>query len=724
MTNLVLRSDKAQSASMDGRFLSALHQTLLETEPVPKAAGRVFATESISEAESYAIATAGQTLQSALAAVVNQMNMGADQPEIVRRATFVAETAAVMGGLSAADAGAFLGRSMAFEAASSENVFAMPATSVPDYLGKRSSKVMAMEAFDNRETRSAVLYTMAYNYTLARQDEFGETVWPTLTLPADQVGFGIVVNRLTVYRGITRTTDGKAANFGKIDLMRAARNYKVLQKEKTRLYPIVRSNNTGAFVDASLIAPAAKDVDGNSVITAPYSMNIDHDVIGLAQTDAALAGGSANQTDTLDPNIIVETLYAKIGSDIVAFNVRAHPSANFTYAPQGLDKQRNLAFNSKAVTLGPDSLTVTGAALSTLAVLAAKKYSVILNVQAYGQANTEFSNVQVTSQPVQLLKVVDDQGVALAETDPDVQDLRTAFQGAITIGYDLRAWRTNINMRDRGDFIDRSSFTQLFEIPLLSPVTAQRPQSSDGQLDAGDFEALVTTTRFRLMNDAVTSLLEAFDQIDEFAKNKAGLEDRPSFLGAARFHVQPTVFSDSIDMTKVVDSLTSTNRPEDLANALVNIIRDYAFRMYVYSEYPAAQAALGMTDTATVVIATDPIIHRYIMLKAELRTLTEKFNVKVVSSIDARMQGKIFLTFGVFDENRNQAPNILNFGQLVWAPEVVMSASVPRGESMSRETIVQPRYRFIWNCPIITKLEISGIPDVMMGKLPLDVHSL
>lgn len=180
---------------------------------------------------------------------------------------------------------------------------------------------------------------------------------------------------------------------------------------------------------------------------------------------------------------------------------------------------------------------------------------------------------------------------------------------------------------------------------------------------------------------------------------------------------------DPIDVQGIVDSIQSAGRIDDLQSAIVNVIRDYVFRMYVHSEYQAAQDALGQQGPVTVVIATDPTIHRYLMITGELRTLTEKFPVRVVSTLDKRFAGKVFVTFGVFDENRNQAPNLLNWGNLVYAPEVVLAASVPRGESLSRETIVQPRYLFVNHLPVAALLEFVNIPEVLT-KVTLNIHNV
>lgn len=703
-----LRGGQAHQSSQDARFLGELNVALLDSAPVPgNISRRLFATEAISESDMIQIDGAASNLESTLRAVAGKLNLNLGGNSI-----WVAEQAAVQGGLLAGDPSAFAGRSTDFPQHSTADKFVIGASGDPGYVGRRST-VFATEAFDNRETRNAVLYTMAYNYSVARQDEFGETVWPTLTLPADQVGFGIVVNRLTIHRGVTHTVDGKIVDFNKKDLMRAEADHTILLKDKTRIYPVVRPAAVNKFVDSALIAPYAYDNEGVVINTAPYRVGEEIGIVGISQTDAQLDAGSANQTDTVDPAISLENLYVKIGDDIITFPVYSQPTANFTYAPQGLDKLRVLNFRSKAVSISKKTKQFNGADLVALADVATNDYTVVVELVATGEANTEFGSVVVYGNKVAIVKVQDADGKLVADSNPVVQDVRAAFAAAQIIGYDLRAYKTNINMRERGDFIDRTHFTQLYEVPLLSPITAQRPQNTDGQLDAGDFEALVTATRFRLKNDAVTAIFDCTKRLQEHVEGGSAGEEIPAAIGAARYHVRPTFYAPApYDVTAIVQSLNSSDLASDLQSAIVNIVRDLAFRMYVHSEYQAAASALGQVGNPTVTIATDPILHRYLMINGDLRTLTEKFSVRIVSTLDRRFTGKMFITFGVFDENRNQAPNLLNWGNLVYAPEVVMTASVPRGESLSRETIVQPRYKFVNHLPIAAMLSFVNVPDL------------
>lgn len=720
-TTLKLRGKNEPAVSNDVRLLASLRNALDNSAKIPETVGSAIVMESISEDQMVQIQSAGQQLQAVLESVSNELGFSVDMSKsdaaLQASRNHVSMQAAVQGGLMAMNTQSAWSRKYDVPMSAPGRHVVM-ATESSDYLGRRPS-TFAIEAFDNRETRSAVLYTMAYNYTVTRQEEFGETVWPTLTLPADQVGFGIVVNRLTVWRGLQHKVDGVAQDPKKIDLMRAAADHTVLLKNRTRVFPVKRVSNATKFVDNAIVPAVNIDNEGITISTAPLAVGQEIDLLGVSQTDAMLEGGSNNQTDTLDPAVSLETLYLTTATepDVLKINVLNQFGANFTYAPQGLDKNRNLLMDIK-VPLNKDTKNADGSALTDLAVLSTKSLTLHLQLVVSGNMNTEFGTIQVFGNAVRLVKVVDANGVTLADNNTDVIALKTVVAGMKIVGYDVRAWRTNLNMRERGQFIDRTAFTQLYEVPLLSPITAQRPVNTDGTLDAGDFEALVTTTRFRLMNDGVTAILENFESIHQYSSIARQSSDRPEGLGAARFHVIPTAYQQSFDLTDLVDSLTSANRLEDLQAALVNTIRDYGIRMLVESEYQAAAAAQGLVGLPTLVIATDPEIHRYLMITGDLRTMSDKFNFRVVSTLDRRFKGKVFITFGVFDENRNQAPNLLNWGNLVWAPESVLSAQVPRGESMSKETIVQPRYRFVMHCPVATMLTFTGLPEIFK-KIPV-----
>ena len=690
-------------------------------------ATRVFATESIDEASVLGLNQQFDTFKGLMTNLRNKLNIDARISEQRSASTenriAALENAAIASAFAVKAGVGFTTRDMSSKGlkfASDEGpVFSITAENAPNYAGARSSRVVAaMEAFDQVQQRNAALYSMAYNYTVALQDEFCETIWPLYTLPADQIGFGIIVNRLTVHRGMRHTVDGQVQELKKIDLCRAGVDYTVLSRKKNRAVPVHRAGSADKFVDAADLVPWDYTEEGENFKTSALAFGKPVGYMGLCQTDAQLAAGSANQTDTLDPAISIEDVFFKVGDDILKVNIYGRQGANFVYSQQDRLEDRRLSFSSKYIVLSPATKAVDGSALTTLGVLATDNLHVVLDMELNGTANTEFSSIAVYGNRIGVVRVLDADQNPLPSSSPKFQDIATALSAAKFLGYTLRAFKTNLNLRERGDFVDRNQFTQLYEVPLLSPITYQRPVGQNGENDAADFETLVTATRFRMSGDAVTAILEAFERIREFTRVPFNHEDAPSGLGAARFHVKPycadlTDDAASIDVASLVTSLDNKDAVENVQAALINKLRDVAFSMNILSEYPSAAKAMGMNpDSVVLVIATDPYIRRYLTVNGDLRPLTEKFNVKIVDTLDARFRGHIFMTFAVFDETRNQQPNILNWGNTVWAPEVVVSTNVSRGDSTTRETIVQPRYLFVNHLPVCAMIKVRNISKV------------
>ena len=171
--------------------------------------------------------------------------------------------------------------------------------------------------------------------------------------------------------------------------------------------------------------------------------------------------------------------------------------------------------------------------------------------------------------------------------------------------------------------------------------------------------------------------------------------------------------------------MKSHERAKDIRAALVEKIRYYANEMYRLSEYKAAANALtgnnGMKPT--VIVGTDVVLYNYIMLDGDLRTLGETFDVKVVSTLDKRVCGKIFITFGVFDGSRNTTVNPLNFGNMLWSPELTVVMPISRDGQISKELIVTPRYLHMVNLPILTVLDVTGLPEVT-GKVHVEFKNV
>jgi hypothetical protein len=244
---------------------------------------------------------------------------------------------------------------------------------------------------------------------------------------------------------------------------------------------------------------------------------------------------------------------------------------------------------------------------------------------------------------------------------------------------------------------------------------------SDQMDDSSDVSSIVTATNIRTSNSAVTSLIELAALLREYVSvSDAG--DAPAILGISRFLILPYYKHVTIDMTDEISSLTSHERADDIVAVLLNRIRDNVLHMWTMSQYMAASNAINGGEAAkpTVLIGTDPIIHRYLLLNGDYRTISEQFNVKIVDTLDTRVRGKMYITFTT---NPNGTIDPLNFGNMLWSPELVFTSKMTRNNRFSYETSVSPRFTHIVNMPLLVEMDVLGITD-SLSNLPFNVKTV
>ncbi len=685
----------------------------------------IISLESIDTNERNRVNDTYEGLTVAIEAIASEMGYGPlggslldDNKQPVIGFTRAQRDAAAIAAMLSSDYPTHMSRSLALEAVSSENLAVVQSMTVAD-----SAARIGMEAYDERESRNATIYSIAYNMQSARQDEFGETLFPTLVITPDNVGFGVTINLMLVYDAIERRISGDVTDFMKKNLIRAAADPTILKKEQTRIIPVHIPQSADKFVDPAIVAPIDMLLEGETIHTAPLAIGKKFDLLGLSQTEALLSTGIMDMTDTIDPAVKLQSIYVKIGDDVLKFNTSNLPYSEFVYSTQQNYRLMQLNFTTNSMRINKATKNVDGSALTTLGSVITNDLIIRMEVNMSGTINIELGDTSVFGNMVSAFTVADANGNLLALDAAPAAAIVNAIKTATIVGYDLLAYRTNTNRRQRGQLIDVTRYTQLYNVPLRSPITAIHPATVDGQTDAADVQALIATTRRRVSNEAVTSLLNASSILKEYVDARDYTNIGPDVLGVSRYLVRPVYQHEAIDVNAIVDSLTSSDRSGDLQAALVNKIRDHVYQAYRDSEYPAAADTLagGLAPVPTVVIATDPVLARYLTVSGDFRTLGNEFQVRIVHTLDRRMKGKIIATFGVFDESRNTSPNPMNFGNMVWAPELVLTANITRGGAYSRETVVQPRYLFVTHLPIMIDLEVTNVPDIW-NKVTVNVN--
>ena len=592
---------------------------------------------------------------------------------------------------------------------------------------------LSREAFDGMQTHNALYFSVAYNLLASRQDEFGEAFFPTIVIDPLQSGL-VVENTFAVLMNpnITRTARNDKAKYNKVNIVKIMYDNSVLTLDKNKCIPVYK--NDGSLDD--LFLKDFKSVNketGEDIVTAPLKVGEKISMLGISQTESMLAKGEMDNTDALDRSIQLRRVYYTINGkkagdqdavETFFFDASAFAYNNFVAAPQGHGKDMVLNFSTAALEINADTIkTANGTASEIFTALNQPGIKIKVEVRLSGSANTEYGDVEIYGNTMNIVEVRNATGDVLPSDNEVVTNVKKFLAKLEIVGYTLDAYRTNSNLRTMGHLITIDRYKQEYQIKLRSGMNMMAPINNETGRD-NDIDYLNTqiqTTQLRTSADAVLTLT----RYAEFLRNSisSGVAKDLETSGIGRFSVHPYYKNISLNLSDYVDSLKSVDRLEDIRSAILNKINDEVVQMDIDSNYGAAHrvANNNIPTVKTIIIGTDPRIKHYLAGKEDRIKLSSEVEAIVVSTYNYDIAGKIFVTYGVFNNERNTVVNPLNFGNLVWAPTIATDVIRTVSNSTRRDLMTMPRYSHIVNLPILLEFNVSDIENVI-GKVTINNH--
>ena len=716
MSNLFsAKTGRQEDTSYTGKVLSAVRTVLNDVKSTTSLVevSRNLGLESMNDGMIGQLNTALQTMEQRTATMV--AGLGIEGISTQQQSSMVAAA------IASADLRTFAGRGLSME--SIEGAKGVVGSAVMS--DAFANRLPAMEAYDESNNRDSVVYTVAYNFLAAKQNDFGEAFYPTHVVSNDNVGVTVSLRLIQVYDDIKRNVNGALARFNRKNIVKALIDSTILKNEMTRVVPVVRPASLANFVDPALVPAAAVVLEGESINTAPLKVGVEMDIIGLSQTDTLLAAGVMDRTDGLDRSINLQNVYIQVGADVLSYNVSNLATSNFLAQPQENYKRHALNFNSHSLVVNKSKKRADNTSLVELADVVTEDLILQLKIDMTGTVNIEEGGLVVYGNSVKIEKAFDANGVELALTHAKVAPLVTKFNTAVIFGYTLKAYRNNLNKRQRGQLLDTTYQNQTWTLPLRSPVSVIRPPNADSQTDSGDLASLVAATFVRTSNEAVTTLLETAALLKEFVDSRVPTSLAPDLFGVARELVEPTYIGETLDVNAVINSVSSHEKAADIQAVLAQKIRDIGSRLYRDSGFQAVveTKVAGIDGEPTIIVGTDPMTARYLMVDGDTRLTGPTFNYKVVTTSDERMQGKLVIALGYPDQTEGTL-NPIHFGYMLWSPEATIVIPQARGDQISKELTVMPRFRHITNVPVMGMVEVKNIPDVVSKKISIDFHNV
>jgi len=593
---------------------------------------------------------------------------------------------------------------------------------IPEY-SEISPVVAGFEAFDGADVKPKVHFAIALTALGAAQDDGAELLFPMIPLDAFNSGATVTATITSVIKEFTRGVAGNPNKdkFQKTPLVKIANKPDEIDVDKNKLIPVVRTENSDKFVVG--LKHTTTTPDGEEVETAPLAIGKEINILELGQTDAMLAKGAMDITDALDPHVKVNAIYYNLtgkdaeGNDkteTFKFDIEALGVA-YTYSTTAHNKDIIINTDIRSLALNTSKTrTATGADSAILSNLPAN-YTVKVRIKLNGDGNTQAGDISLYANEVEVLAVYNPAGQEVKSGD-DYNKIIEVMNTIKVVGYDVEAFLTNSNMRVKGLILSSDGYTAVYNVPFRTSYTIMLPVVSNGEDgDATQLEQNVGVARWKLTSAAYKTLTNFIN----FLRNSV---DGADIKGISALFVEKYFIDESYYLPDLVDSIKSSERAEDVRDALINKVKVHMTNAFLNSNYGIALTAMKPGVKPTVIIVTDPVIGQFLFGEQGIPS-DGLFDYKTAVTVNPLMRGKIIATFGIFGSTRNQKAEPLNFGQCFIAPDLVIPAVRTVNNSTRLETTVMQRYLHCVNLPILVNYNVTGIEEII-GRQPIEFKNV
>lgn len=600
----------------------------------------------------------------------------------------------------------------------------------------KPERVLSIESFDETATARCQEWSVAYNFAHAKQEPVAEMFFKTIVMSPDLFGYTVTVRLNLLMQAIQRNANGTPDDLRKSNVLDTFVDPSALRNNQTDCIPLVSDANAQYLAAPADIAPRTVTIGvgkGINISTAPLVCGQTINLIGVSTVPALIANQVMDQTDQLDPNIVLTKIYVKItdGSktEFIPLDTSLIQGAYFTASTQGNFRDMTLKLSTQALALTKDLKTAAGTASAVLAGIG--NVAIRMNLTVTGESNLEYGNIMVNHGAIQFHSAFDrTTGVPVTDATT-LAAIKSILATASTTHYDVDARRTNSNRRQIGNLIDTTYVTQVYGLPLLPAIASQRPLPSTYTPDTstqvdGDLVALTQLTYAKMSADGIAKLMEQFDIGKRMQASGALVQDSvaPQALGMGRYFLKNVFYDDNMPVTDIVNSLTSTARIDDVRAAMANVIRAQVVSAVRESRMPIALAALQRSPNIKILLATDVQTANYLQITGDTRLFGPGLEVQIETTMNQALRDQIIVSLTPSDDLGDNVFDVLRPGHTLYRPELVWQMARQTGNTATNVMAVQPSYRHVANHGVWLRWNVSDLLKAVSEKLAINFKNV
>ena len=602
------------------------------------------------------------------------------------------------------------------------------------------------EVFDDRNLQNYVKTSVGFHILAARQTPAAEAAYPTYALPPDSNGFEIEVERPLVFNQIWHDVKGNTVDFNRHRklLLNAYQDHTILQNTATLVKPYWvegDAENNANYVDNSVVPAVPYDVSKpeENFKTSWFRPGARFSLIGVAQNPELAKLGQANTTDTLDHRVMLDKVMLAVktsdGTSYIPFDTKHLAYSGFNPAFEGQNRKLVLTFSTEDLTLHTgvkDHEGKTPAALATLNTQFAN-YRVLIALDVNGKINLESSENHIGVASGEVREVIKVTGTGVdAIIEPAEANVAAAikalFQSIELFGYKLESFLTNFNRAIHGPLVTQERYKDAHVVPLGAPITAQLPVV-DVANPTVDVTTPANTLMIRNSNNAISQLF-SFEKILEQAQ--LALNGRnaavPQIRAIGRWLLRRSWY-DKKDfvLTQEINSLQTADRNQNISAGICNMLRIMINTGYYHTNFQAAMDVLGVAvgQKPRVVLLCNPIVANYIWERGDSRTLGDGWEFDIVADADGRFIDRdkdgnpVYRIYAFFKITGVDGPHPLNFGNMIYKPDLTTQLPITRDNRTTIEFTTQPWTLHVNHCPVLFRLDVHGLREATATSMSI-----
>lgn len=610
---------------------------------------------------------------------------------------------------------------------STESAFNSDVPSAQAY-GLEYDSVYSPESFDNQNLTDHLSISIGLNYKISRQGPAMEMVYRTVPLTPEQGTVEIEVPNLYVMNTLRHANDGTESDFGLRRVIDSHIDYKILNDNATKLIPGHNNQTAAMFVPTSVVTPFEYKEGRRTVTTSALQVGKTINLFGLGQTDAVQRVGQADYTEALDRNIGIDSVFITLGGDTLRFDTRGLPFSRFYKGAEQGNRNLKLDFPLTTLILNKDTVDYEGADLTGTVFGTIKNggYSVRLRTIVNGNADVERGTININPGSVEVMSITNAAGDQISLTGTVGAEIVSGLSGLKIEGWWPDARLTNSNHRHLGLLLNVRSVKERLMTRVRSPFFVPYPVGEDRDQTVMDWLTFAVGTYIN--NEAVGSMIGYHERLmrltgglrgeltlGDFEQNAMPIE------GIGRYLINPYVQTLRIKVTKA-QSLSTVDNIKNGQETILNVIRSVNFDIHQRTNYENACRYMDggeISKAWKVALVTSKKIERFLTVQGDTRTLGAGLPFQLESDIDARLDGKLYMTF----VREGDGIDPLSSGVMLLTPTLVSTLSVTRDNAPRQEAVVQPRFQHYNLLPIVVLFEIEGVDELMEDSLPFRVET-